>query len=53
VRAQHGNADDALLRRLYGRKWRALLDVPHGRRLRHAAICGAAMVAVTSLTAAT
>jgi hypothetical protein len=38
LRAQRGNADDALLRRLYGRDWRAALDIPPGRRGRHAAV---------------
>jgi hypothetical protein len=38
VRTQRGNADDALLRRLYGPHWRTLLGVPPGRRHRHAAI---------------
>ncbi|MFF5290237.1 glycosyltransferase family 2 protein [Paractinoplanes globisporus] len=54
LRSQRGNADDALLRRLYGPHWRLLLDVPAGRRRRHAAIvvagagalaCGSAAVA--------
>jgi hypothetical protein len=45
VRAQRGNADDALLRRLYGRRWRAELGVPGGRRHRHAAITAAGVVA--------
>ncbi|GAA4960055.1 glycosyltransferase family 2 protein [Actinoplanes utahensis] len=58
VRTQRGNADDALLRRLYGRSWRTVLGIPPGRRHRHAAItaCLAAAVvctgAATGLTAA-
>jgi cellulose synthase/poly-beta-1,6-N-acetylglucosamine synthase-like glycosyltransferase len=46
LRAQRGNADDALLRRLYGARWRELLDVPPGRRHRHAAVAGAALAAL-------
>jgi hypothetical protein len=38
VRTQRGNADDALLRHLYGPHWRTRLGVPPGRRHRHAAI---------------
>jgi hypothetical protein len=46
VRVQRGNADDALLRRLYGPGWRTVLEVPPGRRRRHAAVacCGAVAV---------
>jgi cellulose synthase/poly-beta-1,6-N-acetylglucosamine synthase-like glycosyltransferase len=51
LRAQRGNADDALLRRLYGRYWRVVLGVPAGRRHRHAAITAAGVVA--ALAAAT
>ncbi|MFB9338611.1 glycosyltransferase family 2 protein, partial [Actinoplanes octamycinicus] len=32
LRTQRGNADDALLRRLYGPRWRDLVAVPPGRR---------------------
>jgi hypothetical protein len=62
VRTQRGNADDALLRRLYGGDWRARLDVPPGRRHRHAgtalagavaAVCGTAAAATRSRAAAT
>jgi glycosyltransferase involved in cell wall biosynthesis len=45
VRAQRGNADDALLRRLYGPRWRAELAIPPGRRPRHLAVTAAAAVA--------
>lgn len=45
VRTQRGNADDALLRRLYGPRWRAELAVPPGRRPRHLAVTAAAAVA--------
>jgi glycosyltransferase involved in cell wall biosynthesis len=42
LRTQAGNADDARLRRRYGPRWRALLEIPPGRRRRHALItaCG-------------
>ena len=46
LRAQRGNADDALLRRLYGPRWRAVLGVPPGRRHRHAAITAAGVAAL-------
>jgi glycosyltransferase involved in cell wall biosynthesis len=46
VRTQRGNADDALLRRLYGRRWRSVLGVPAGRRPRHAAVTAAGATAV-------
>jgi cellulose synthase/poly-beta-1,6-N-acetylglucosamine synthase-like glycosyltransferase len=46
VRTQAGNADDALLRHLYGRHWRALLDIPPGRRPRHVAITAAGIAAL-------
>jgi hypothetical protein len=46
VRTQRGNADDALLRRLYGPAWQELLDIPAGRRPRHAAVAAAAAVAL-------
>jgi glycosyltransferase involved in cell wall biosynthesis len=51
VRTQRGNADDALLRRLYGPHWRIELGIPPGRRPRHAAVTVAAAVAI--LAAAT
>ena len=46
VRTQRGNADDALLRRLYGPHWRALLEIPPGRRPRHAVVATAGAVAL-------
>ncbi|GGR13171.1 transferase [Actinoplanes ianthinogenes] len=46
VRTQRGNADDALLRRLYGPQWRDLLAIPAGRRSRHAAITVAGVLAL-------
>ncbi|MEU4574336.1 glycosyltransferase [Nonomuraea sp. NPDC023979] len=36
VRFQRGNADDALMRRLHGRGWRAAIGGPRGRLRRHA-----------------
>lgn len=48
LRLQRGNADDALLRRMYGRRWRALLAVPPGRRRRHAAVTAAGLTALVS-----
>ncbi|MCA2211989.1 glycosyltransferase family 2 protein [Jidongwangia harbinensis] len=45
VRTQRGNADDALLRHLYGRRWRDTLGIPPGRRHRHAALTAAAVAA--------
>ena len=46
LRTQRGNADDALLRRLYGRGWRSRLGLPIGRRPAHLAATGAAALAV-------
>jgi hypothetical protein len=46
LRTQRGNADDALLRRLYGPRWRSVLDVPAGRRRTHAAVTAAGVVAL-------
>jgi glycosyltransferase involved in cell wall biosynthesis len=51
VRTQRGNADDALLRRLYGPRWRTDLGIPPGRRPRHAAITAAAGLAVLAVAA--
>ncbi|MCW3845261.1 transferase, partial [Micromonospora yasonensis] len=49
LRTQRGNADDALLRRLYGRAWRTDLGLPPGRRTRHVAITAASAVALAAL----
>jgi hypothetical protein len=46
LRTQRGNADDALLRRLYGPDWRAVLRLPRGRRGRHLAVTTAALTGV-------
>ncbi|MGW9195430.1 glycosyltransferase family 2 protein [Micromonospora chersina] len=48
LRTQRGNADDALLRRLYGRGWRADLDLPPGRRPRHVTVAAAGTVALAA-----
>jgi len=45
VRTQRGNADDALLRRLYGPRWRSLLEIPPGRRTRHTVVTAAGAAA--------
>jgi len=52
LRSQRGNADDALLRRLYGRHWRERLEIPPGRRGRHTAITVAALAAAGLAVAA-
>jgi cellulose synthase/poly-beta-1,6-N-acetylglucosamine synthase-like glycosyltransferase len=52
VRAQRGNSDDALLRRLHGPRWRELLGVPAGRRPRHGAIAAAGATAMACSVAA-
>ncbi|MEV4712542.1 glycosyltransferase [Micromonospora sp. NPDC049374] len=49
LRTQRGNADDALLRRLYGAGWREELGVPAGRRHRHAVITTAGVLAAVAL----
>jgi len=46
VRMQAGNADDVLMRRLHGRRWRALAEAPRGRRPAHLAVTAAAAAAV-------
>jgi hypothetical protein len=45
VRTQRGNADDALLHRMYGPAWRDRLGLPPGRRSRHVAVTAAAVLA--------
>ncbi|MFB9239321.1 glycosyltransferase family 2 protein [Plantactinospora siamensis] len=52
LRTQRGNADDALLRRLYGPRWRTELGIPAGRRHRHAVVTGAAALAAAALAGA-
>ncbi|WP_250002584.1 glycosyltransferase [Actinoplanes sp. M2I2] len=51
VRTQRGNADDALLRRLYGPAWRERLEIPPGRRPRHVAITVAGLTALAAAAA--
>ncbi|SBT67662.1 Glycosyl transferase family 2 [Micromonospora sediminicola] len=51
LRTQRGNADDALLRRLHGRRWRTELDLPPGRRPRHVAVTAAGAVALAAVAA--
>ncbi|TFV61203.1 UNVERIFIED_ORG: glycosyltransferase, partial [Bacillus sp. AZ43] len=46
VRVQAGNADDVLMRRLHGPRWRDRADAPLGRRPRHTAVTAAAVAAV-------
>jgi glycosyltransferase involved in cell wall biosynthesis len=48
LRTQRGNADDALLRRLYGPRWRSLLRIPSGRRARHFAVTAAGAAALVA-----
>ena len=47
IAAQRGNADDALMRRLHGRGWRARGDAPPGTLAAHAATSGFAFAALT------
>ena len=49
VRVQRGNADDALMRALHGRRWREEAGIPAGRRRRHLAIVIAATFAAGAL----
>jgi histidinol-phosphate phosphatase family protein len=51
VRAQRGNADDALMRRLHGRRWRAEAACPSGRLPWHAATVASLLVAAGAVTA--
>jgi hypothetical protein len=48
VRAQRGNADDALMRRLHGPRWRGLAGAPRSALPLHLATTLAAAVAVTT-----
>jgi glycosyltransferase involved in cell wall biosynthesis len=52
LRTQRGNADDALLRRVYGPRWRERLEIPAGRRTRHALVVAAGSVALVAGLAA-
>jgi len=46
LRAQRGNADDALLRRIWGPRWHDLLAAPPGRRHRHAGTLALGLAAI-------
>jgi HAD superfamily hydrolase (TIGR01662 family) len=48
VTKQAGNADDVLMRRLHGRRWRERAGVPRGRRGRHLATVAAGLGAVVA-----
>ena len=48
LRTQRGNADDALLRRMYGRDWRETLGIPPGRRARHMTVTAAGILALAA-----
>ncbi|MFE9249796.1 glycosyltransferase family 2 protein [Streptomyces sp. NPDC007088] len=48
VRAQRGNADDALMRRLHGPGWWERAGAPRGRLRRHLAVTGAGVLAALS-----
>ncbi|TDD23754.1 HAD-IIIA family hydrolase [Kribbella turkmenica] len=47
VRVQRGNADDALMRALHGRRWRARTECPPGRFPHHVATVCAAVLALS------
>lgn len=49
VRVQCGNADDSLLRRLHGSRWRERLEVPRGRLPWHAVTVSSAALAAAGL----
>jgi HAD superfamily hydrolase (TIGR01662 family) len=46
VRVQAGNADDVLMRRLHGPRWRERAEAPLGRRPQHTAVTAAALAAL-------
>lgn len=46
LRVQAGNADDVLMRRLHGRRWRERVQAPAGRRRQHLVITAAGLAAV-------
>lgn len=47
--SQRGAADDALMRRLHGRRWRTASDAGHGRMPWHVMTCAAAASAVVGV----
>lgn len=51
VRQQAGNADDILMRRLHGPRWRARAAAPRGRRRKHLSTTGAGAVAIAGALA--
>jgi glycosyltransferase involved in cell wall biosynthesis len=51
LRAQRGNADDALLRHRYGPRWHEKLQAPRGRRRRHAIVTGLAALSLAAALA--
>lgn len=51
VRAQAGNADDALMSRRHGPRWRVAAGAPPGRRHRHLATTSLAVTAVAAAAA--
>jgi hypothetical protein len=51
LRTQRGNADDARLRRLYGPRWRELLEIAPGRRAAHTAVTLSALAALGGVIA--
>ena len=51
LRVQRGNADDALMRRLHGRRWRTLAETGRGRLPWHLATVTAAVLAAAGAAA--
>jgi HAD superfamily hydrolase (TIGR01662 family) len=51
LRQQAGNADDALMRRLHGPRWREQAESSRGRRSEHVAVTTAAMTVFASAAA--
>jgi GT2 family glycosyltransferase len=49
VARQAGNADDVLMRRLHGARWRDRAGAPRGRRARHLALTGAGLMGLAGL----
>lgn len=50
LKAQAGNADDALMRRLHGKSWRERAAAPRGRLPRHALTATAALLSLVAQT---
>jgi histidinol-phosphate phosphatase family protein len=51
LRLQAGNADDVLMAKLHGRRWRARVGAPRGRRPLHLATVGVGAVAIAARAA--